>query len=120
MPIALTCSSRNGSSSSTTRIFFTLFANFATSAFGSGFVQPSLSIWQSGNISFTYWYATALVTMPSPLAFAETFTPFAGLTTLLNFERLDSFSIASVRFCAFRRCWRANIGTGMFFEMSFL
>ena len=103
MPIALIWSSRNGSSSSTTRTFFTLFANFATRAFGSGFVQPSLRIWQSGNISLTYWYATAEVTMPSTLAFADTLTPFAGFTTLLNFERFASFSIASVRFCALRR-----------------
>ena len=120
IPIARICSSRNGSSSSTTSSFLTVFANFATSAFGSGLVQPSLRIRQSGKISFTYWYATALVTMPRPFAFADALTPLAGFTTRLNFERFDSFSIAAVRFCAFRRWFGANAGAGMFRAMSFL
>ena len=74
---------------------------------------------QSGKISFTYWYATAEVTMPRPFAFAEILTPFDGFTTRLNFDVQAIFSIAAVRFCALRRCVGANAGTGMFFWMFF-
>ena len=109
MPMARICSSMNGSSSSTTTSLSTLDAKSLTRHFGSGFVQPSFRIEYSGNISFTYWKATAEVTKPN--------SRFPS-NTLLSCEAHAALRISSVRVCAARRWLRANMGTGIVRVMS--
>ena len=110
MPSARTWLSMNGSSSSITSTWRTVFANFFTSSAGKGFVQPSLRMVNSGNTSFTYWYVTPLVMMP---------TCFLPGSMRLNFECAAARAISCSRFCAARRWPRANAGTGIVCVMSF-